>query len=81
MESPDKKINPNRVPVELRSDFLVVGELCNIDHGLTDWEVNFVESVVRQVQDERRPLSPRQREVAEAILDRRPIDDATDADD
>lgn len=50
-------------------DEATVQALCAIEDGLTAWEVEFVESVAAQVIDERRPLTERQRETAERILE------------
>jgi|GEM_PF-3074105 len=49
------------------SDEALVEALCGIDHGLTDWEVEFVESVAKRVLDDGRGLSEKQRKRAEAI--------------
>lgn len=49
----------------------LVRELCDIESGLSDWEVEFVENVARRVLDEHLSLSPRQRETAEKIKEKR----------
>ncbi len=45
----------------------LVDDLLDIDQGLTDWEVNFAESVSRQF-DERGTLSQKQLATVEKIL-------------
>lgn len=62
-------------PDEVTNDLLadekqIVEELCEIDHGLTEWEINFVEAMHTRVIDERTVMTPRQREVALNILAR-----------
>jgi len=42
-------------------------ESINVDSGLTDWEVQYVDSVLVQVGSEKRHLSPKQRATAERI--------------
>ena len=44
--------------------------LAGIDHGLSAWEVDFVDAVAKRVEDGE-ALTARQREVADAILKRR----------
>lgn len=51
-------------------DEAIVRELCDIESGLSSWELDFVESVARQVEDRGRSLTPSQRQKAEQILDR-----------
>ena len=53
---------------QLHADQELVRELCDIDSGLSAWEVEFTESVAKQVES--RPLSDKQREVVERILRR-----------
>ena len=45
----------------------LVAALCEIESGLSEWEVDFVDDISRSV--EKQPLSQRQREKAEQILD------------
>jgi hypothetical protein len=45
----------------------LVEELCAIEDGLSDWEVEFVESISKWVLEEKRVLTARQRETAERI--------------
>lgn len=52
----------------LTIDRRFVERLTEIDDGLTEWEVGFIESLSRQV--ETRTLTDRQRERAEAIASR-----------
>lgn len=42
-------------------------ESINVDSGLTEWEVEFVDSVLRQVRSERKQLSDKQRQIAQRI--------------
>lgn len=51
----------------IRDDRKLVNELCDIEEGLTDWEVDFVEGIARQVHDDKRALSPKQRLIAVQI--------------
>lgn len=51
-------------------DVLDVEALCGIEAGLTDWEVSFAEDLHRQVLDEGRALTKRQREKLDQILER-----------
>lgn len=44
----------------IRQDRQLVDSLCEIDRGLTEWEVEFVEDVARQVHDQKRGLTPAQ---------------------
>lgn len=55
----------DRVPKE---DRWRVEQLCQIDAGLNDWELRFVDDVASQVLDDERPLSRKQREKADEIL-------------
>lgn len=50
------------------SDAELIDLLNDIEAGLTGWELDFLESVTKQV-DAGRSLSPRQREIAERIYD------------
>ena len=54
----------------IKQDRELVDALCDIERGLTDWEVEFVEGIARQVHDEKRALTPKQLEVALKIHDR-----------
>ena len=45
-----------------------VERLCDIDSGLTQWEVGFVEDIARRVLDQHLPLTDAQRAKAEHIL-------------
>jgi hypothetical protein len=42
-------------------------ESIDVDSGLSDWEVGFVDSALRQLRSEKRELTARQRETAERI--------------
>jgi hypothetical protein len=55
-------INPNHTAL--------VDRLCAIDEGLTAWEVQFVESIARQVNDFGIGLTDKQWAKAMAILER-----------
>jgi hypothetical protein len=52
------------------SDKTLAKDLSNIDDGLNDWEVGFVESIVKRVEDERMPLTENQRTKGNQILER-----------
>ena len=49
-------------------DLELVRRLLEVEDGLTEWEEEFAESVGRQVEDEGRHLSQKQRDVIERIL-------------
>lgn len=51
-------------------DKRLVDELCAIEDGLSEWEVEFTESVSRWVIDDRRLLTDKQRATVERILER-----------
>ena len=51
---------------QLHADQELVRELCEIDGGLSAWEVEFTESVAKQV--ETRTLTDKQRDIVERIL-------------
>lgn len=51
----------------IKQDRELADELCEIDHGLTEWEVEFVEGIAHQVHDEKRGLSLAQRKIALAL--------------
>lgn len=44
--------------------------LCSIAGGLTQWEVQFAEDMKRKVVQGGHPLTPRQREALDRILER-----------
>lgn len=46
------------------SDNVLVQELCKVDHGLTEWEVKFVEDISKQVLDRKEKLTDKQRRKA-----------------
>lgn len=54
----------------IRQDRELVDALCEIDRGLDDWEVDFIEGIAKQVHDQRQQLSPRQLKAALQIHDR-----------
>jgi hypothetical protein len=56
--------------VGIRQDRELVRALCDIDRGLTDWEVAFIEGIAHQVIDQRQQLTPRQLKSALQIHDR-----------
>lgn len=56
---------------QLDSDAELVDALCAIDEGLSEWEVEFVESVAARVHDDRRVLTEKQRAIAERIRDKK----------
>jgi hypothetical protein len=49
------------------TDKELVDTLCEIDRGLSDWEVDFVESIAKQVE-QHRSLSEKQRAIANRIM-------------
>lgn len=51
------------------TDRELVQYLCDIEEGLTDWEVRFVESISKHVLEQGESLSPTQRHKAEEIFD------------
>lgn len=59
-------------PVEsmMTKDTRLARELCEVDHGLSDWEVNFVESVARRVLDKKIPFTTQQRAKATQIMEK-----------
>jgi hypothetical protein len=54
---------------ELDDDTERSDALCAIDGGLTAWEIDFVESITRQVEAGR-CLSEKQRELADRLLEK-----------
>lgn len=54
-----------------KEDRDLVAALCEIDHGLTDWEVNFVEDIARQVLDRKQGLTPKQLQIALRIQEKK----------
>ena len=59
----------------IRDDRILVDKLCEIDDGLTDWEVDFIEGIARQVHDQKRVLSLKQIKMAQNLLRRKTEDD------
>ncbi len=55
---------------QLNIDRADVKTACSIGEGLSDWEVEFVESLAKQVLDDGRSLSIKQRVKLSAILSR-----------
>lgn len=53
------------------NDRELVDALCEIDHGLRDWEVEFIESIAELVIDQQQELSPAQKRKGEEILEER----------
>lgn len=54
----------------LKQDRELMHDLCEIEEGLTDWEVEFIESVAAQVFDLEQSLTPDQLETALELHDR-----------
>lgn len=52
------------------NDKEIVRKLCSIEHGLSEWEVGFVESIASRVIDNEQPLTEKQRERAMIILEK-----------
>lgn len=46
---------------------LELAESINVDNGLSDWEANFVDSILQQLRGGNKQLSPKQRHAAERI--------------
>ncbi len=44
----------------IKDDRRLVDELCEIEYGLSKWEVDFVESIAKQVHDDKKRLTPGQ---------------------
>ena len=44
----------------IKQDRKLVDALCEIDHGLDDYEVEFVEGIAHQVHDDKKGLTPAQ---------------------
>ena len=55
--------------MSFKDDLRLVADLCDIDEGLTPWEVGFAESLAKQTEAGRE-LSDKQRSIAESILER-----------
>mgnify|MGYP001564064290 CR=1 FL=1 len=56
---------PAKTPLQL--DRELARELCALDHGLSEWEVGFAESICKQTE-RGVPLTDKQRATAEKIL-------------
>lgn len=52
---------------ERADDAEIVEALCDVDEGLSEWEVEFVDSLAKWLKD-RGPLTEKQRAKAEQIL-------------
>lgn len=50
------------------TDVELVYELIAVDHGLTRWDLDFVESIATRVLDLIQELTPKQREKAYQVL-------------
>lgn len=66
---------------QFESDQDLVKALNAIDHGLSDWEVGFAESLYAWVLKDGRTLTERQRAKAEAIMAKYDGKEAEDFDD
>jgi len=53
---------------QLEGDQAIVRMLLDVEEGLSDWEVRFVESLGRWVFDEGRQLTDRQRAKVDEVL-------------
>ena len=60
-------MSPTAPTIEHRD---LVRDLCDIEEGLSEWEVGFVESIARRVEDGERALTARQALMGHAILGR-----------
>ena len=56
------------MPSAWSDDKEIVDRLCAIEDGLSEWEVEFVDSVAKWVNDQKRMLSDKQRAICERIL-------------
>lgn len=63
-----KRIGPLVEPTD--EDLEVVDALCSVEHGLSEWEAEFVESVARRVRREKRAPTPAQRRKLDDIAAR-----------
>ena len=54
----------------IRQDRELADALCEIDRGLSEWEVQFVEDIAKQVHDEKKGLTPAQLAKALEIHDK-----------
>lgn len=61
--------------MSIADDRLLVTHLCDIDSGLNDWEVDFVEGIAKQVLDTNRALTTKQRIIGEMILKKGEFED------
>lgn len=59
----------------------IIEELCNVESGLTPFEEEFCDSISRQVLDEGRTLTSKQRRVAAKTFARLGIIDADELED
>ena len=50
------------------SDQQLVDELCEIEYGLSDWELDFVEAVASKVYDDKKALTSKERAKCLEIL-------------
>lgn len=55
--------------MSLADDARDVRKALAIEDGLSDWEVNFLESIGARVLDDHRALTEKQREVLDGILE------------
>lgn len=55
---------------QFERDEELVEQLLDVESGLTEWEVDFIDNLGRQVIDQQRELSEKQRAKAEQIRDR-----------
>lgn len=61
-------MSTDRTEAETRLEFdLELAQSIDVSSGLSDWEVEFVDSILVQLRSEKRPLSNKQRQVAERI--------------
>jgi hypothetical protein len=61
-------VSTDRTEADNRLEFdLELAQSIDVSSGLSDWEVEFVDSILVQLRSEKRPLSNKQRQVAERI--------------
>jgi hypothetical protein len=53
----------------IRKDREIVDALCDIEEGLTEWEVDFVEGIAKQVHDDHKCLTLDQWKKALEVLE------------
>jgi hypothetical protein len=61
-------VNADRTEADVKLEFdLELAQSIDVSSGLSEWEVEFVDSILVQLRSEKRALSNKQRQVAERI--------------